>query len=171
MRSIPVHQLSPNVNPLDTTKRQVKNSTGQLRDCCLRSSYDFPESPGHCSPTKYARVSRCSHWDVVMLFCPSLTQSERFLQTGQLITRLQVVVVTNFIRMLMRNVFVNVFQVRCSDSVGSDLPHPGSPEGAGGDPEEPSPTNPPVPKGRCQDPACALLLLLSVFARDVFSDW
>ena len=49
-----------------------------------------------------------------MLFCPSFTQSERFLQTDQLIIRLQVVVVTNFIRMLMRNVFVNVFK---SDAV------------------------------------------------------
>ena len=88
--------------------------TGQLRDCCLRSSYDFPQSPEHSSPTKYARVSRCSHGDVVMLFCPSFTQSERFLQTDQLIIRLQVVVVTNFIRMLMRNVFVNVFK---SDAV------------------------------------------------------
>ena len=37
-----VHQLSPNVNPLNTTKRQVLYSTGQWRDCCLRSSYDFP---------------------------------------------------------------------------------------------------------------------------------
>ena len=43
-----------------------------------------------------------------MLFCPSFTQSERFLQTDQLITRLQVVVITNIIRMLMRNVIVNV---------------------------------------------------------------
>ena len=43
-----------------------------------------------------------------MLFCPSLTRSERFLQIDQLIIRLQVVVVTNFIRMLMRNVFMNV---------------------------------------------------------------
>ena len=68
----------------------------------------------HCSPTKYARVSRCSHGNVVMLFCPSFTQSERFLQTDQLIIRLQVVVVTNFIRMLMKNVFVNVFK---SDAV------------------------------------------------------
>ena len=102
------------MNPLDTTKRQVTNSTGQLRDCCLRSSYDFPQSPEHCSPTKYARVSRCSHGDVVVLFCSSFTQSERFLQTDQLIIRLQVVVVTNFIRMLMRNVFVNVFK---SDAV------------------------------------------------------
>ena len=49
-----------------------------------------------------------------MLFCPSFTQSERFLQTDQLIIRLQAVVVTNFIRMLMRNVFVNVFK---SDAV------------------------------------------------------
>ena len=49
-----------------------------------------------------------------MLFCSSFTQSERFLQTDQLIVRLQVVVMTNFIRMLMRNVFVNVFK---SDAV------------------------------------------------------
>ena len=49
-----------------------------------------------------------------MLFCPSFTQSERFLRTDQLISRLQIVVVTNFIRMLMRNVFVNVFK---SDAV------------------------------------------------------
>ena len=49
-----------------------------------------------------------------MLFCPSFTQSERFLQTDQLIIRLQVVVVTNVIRMLMRNVIVNVFK---SDAV------------------------------------------------------
>ena len=102
------------MNPLDTTKRQVTNSTGQLGGCCLRSSYDFPKSPEHCSPTKYARVSRCSHGDVVMVFCSSFTQSKRFLQTDQLIIRLQVVVVTNFIRMLMRNVFVNVFK---SDAV------------------------------------------------------
>ena len=89
-------------------------STSQLRDCCLRSSYDFPHIPEHCSPTNYARVSRCSHADVVMLFCPSFTQSERFLQSDQLIIRLQVVVMTNFIRMLMRNVFLNVFK---SDAV------------------------------------------------------
>ena len=43
-----------------------------------------------------------------MLFCSSFTQSERFLQTDQFIIRLQVVVMTNFIRMLMRNVFMNV---------------------------------------------------------------
>ena len=49
-----------------------------------------------------------------MLFCPSFTQSERFLQTDQLIIRLQVVVVIIFIRMLMRNVIVNVFK---SDAV------------------------------------------------------
>ena len=49
-----------------------------------------------------------------MLFCPSFTQSERFLQTDPLIIRLQVVVVINFIRIMMRNVFVNVFK---SDAV------------------------------------------------------
>ena len=111
MRSIPSPSI---VNPLDTTKRQITYFTGQLRDCCLRSSYDFPQSPEHYSPTKYARVSRCSHGDVEMLFCSSFTHSERFLQTDLYITRLQVVVVTNFIRMLMRNLFVNVFK---SDAV------------------------------------------------------
>ena len=49
-----------------------------------------------------------------MLFCPSFTRSERFLQTDQLIIRLQVVVMTNFIRMLSGNVFMNVFK---SDAV------------------------------------------------------
>ena len=49
-----------------------------------------------------------------MLFCPSFTQSERFPHTDQLITRVQVVVVTNFIRMLSGNVIVNVFK---SDAV------------------------------------------------------
>ena len=44
-----------------------------------------------------------------MLFCPSFTQSERFLNTGQLITRLQAVVMTYFIRMLSGNVIKNVF--------------------------------------------------------------
>ena len=102
------------MNPFDTTKRHVTYSTGQLSDCRLRSSYDFPQIPEHRSPTKYARVSSCSHGDVVMLFCSSFSQSERFLQTDQLITRLQVVVMTSFIRMLMRNVFVNVFK---SDAV------------------------------------------------------
>ena len=117
-----VHQLSPNVNPLDTTKRQVTYSTGQLSDSCLRTSYDFPQIPEHRSPTKYARVSSCSHWDVAMLFCSSFTQSERFLQTYPLITRLQVVVMTSFIRMLMRKRVRERVQVRCSDLVGSDLP-------------------------------------------------
>ena len=102
------------MNPLDTTKRLVTYSTGQLSDCCLRSSYDFPQIPEHRSPTKYARVSSCSHWDEVMLFCSSFTQSERLLQTDQLITRHQVVVMTSFIRMLTSNVFLNVFK---SDAV------------------------------------------------------
>ena len=44
----------------------------------------------------------------------SLSQSERFFQTDQLVIRLQVVVVTNFIRMLSGNVIVNVFK---SDAV------------------------------------------------------
>ena len=76
--------------------------------------HDLAQIPEHCLPTKYARVSIRSHQDVVMLFCLSFTQSERFLHTDQLITRLQVVVMTNFIRMLSGNVIVNVFK---SDAV------------------------------------------------------
>ena len=45
-----------------------------------------------------------------MMFCPSITQFERFLHTDQLITRLQVVVMTNFILLLSGNVVVNVFK-------------------------------------------------------------
>ena len=45
-----------------------------------------------------------------MLFCSSFTQSERFLRADQLITRLQVVVMANFIRMLSGNVIVKVFK-------------------------------------------------------------
>ena len=114
LEAFQVHQLSPNVNPLDTTKRQVVYSTAHLRDCCLRSSYDFSQIPQHCLPTMCARVSSCSHGDVVILFCSSFTQSERFLQNDQLIIRLQVGVMINSIRMSMRNVFVNVFK---SDAV------------------------------------------------------
>ena len=79
-----------------------------------QSMQDLPQMPEHCIPTKYARVSSRSHQGVVMLFCPSLTQSESFLYTDQLATRLQVVVMTNFIRMLSGNVIVNVFK---SDAV------------------------------------------------------
>ena len=113
--AFPVHQLSPNLNPLDTTKRPVTYSTGQLHTSMLSacSMHDLPQIPEHCLPTKYARVLGCSHRDVVMLFCPSFTQSERFLQT-HLITRLQVAVMTNFIRMLTGYVIVNVFK---SDAV------------------------------------------------------
>ena len=53
-----------------------------------------------------------------MLFCSSFTQSERFLQTDQLNIRLQVVVVTNFIRMLMRKRVRERVQARCSDFGG-----------------------------------------------------
>ena len=59
-----------------------------------------------------------------MLFCPSFTQSERFLQTDQLITRLQVVVMTNFHSHVDEKRDRERVQVRCRDLVGSDLPHP-----------------------------------------------
>ena len=115
-------QLSPNVNPLETTKRQVTYSTAQLHTRLLsaQSIHDFPQIPEHCLPTKYARVSSCSHGDVVMLFCPSFTQSERFLQTDQLITRLcshdKLHSHVDEKRDRER------VQVRCIDLVGSDLP-------------------------------------------------
>ena len=47
--------------------------------------------------------------------------SERFLQTDQLIIRLQVVVGTNFIRHVDEKRVRERVQVRCSDLVGSDL--------------------------------------------------
>ena len=49
-----------------------------------------------------------------MSFCPSFTQSECVFHADQLIIRLQVVVLTSFIRMLSGNVIVNVFK---SDAV------------------------------------------------------
>ena len=70
----------------------------------------LPQIPANCLPTKYACVSSRSHQDVVMLFCPSFTQTERFLHTDQLITKLQVVVLSYFIRMLSGNVTVNVLK-------------------------------------------------------------
>ena len=52
-----------------------------------------------------------------MLSCSSFTQPERFLQTDQLIIRLQVVVVTNFIRHVDEKRVRERVQVRCSDLV------------------------------------------------------
>ena len=56
-----------------------------------------------------------------MLFCSSSTQSERFLQTDQLITRLRSCSHHSHVdeKRLRERV-----QIRCSDLVGSDLPHP-----------------------------------------------
>ena len=53
-----------------------------------------------------------------MLFCPSFTQSERFLHTDQLITRHDKL----HSRVDGKRDRERV-QVRCSDWVGSDLPH------------------------------------------------
>ena len=88
-----------------------------------------PYTTFHCSPTKSARGTCCSHRDLVMLFCPPFTQSERFLQTDQVITRLRRVehtatccrVIANFMRMSTGHVFMYVME---SDAVlvGSDLP-------------------------------------------------
>ena len=96
------------MNPLDTTKRQVACSKASyvIVVCVVHATFHRFQSTVH----QPSVLSRCSHGDVVMLFCSSFTQSERFLQTDQLIIRLHVKVVTNFIRVLMRNEFVNVFK-------------------------------------------------------------
>ena len=54
-----------------------------------------------------------------MLFCPSFTQSERIFHTDQLITRLD-----KLHSRVDRKRGRERVQVRCSDLVGSDLPHP-----------------------------------------------
>ena len=65
-----------------------------------------------------------------MLFCPSFTQSERFLHTDQLITRLRrVEPATCCSHDGLHSHDVGKrdrerVQVICSDLVGSDLPHP-----------------------------------------------
>ena len=76
--------------------------------CAVHTTFHRVQSTVHQPNTHVYQVAL---GDVVMLFCSFFTQSERFFQTDQLIIRLQVVVVTNFIRMLMKNVFVNVFQL------------------------------------------------------------
>ena len=58
-----------------------------------------------------------------MLFCSSFTQSERFLQTDQLITRLQVVVMHKLRSHVDEKRVRKRVQLRCSDLVSSDLPH------------------------------------------------
>ena len=65
-----------------------------------------------------------------MLFCPSFTQSERFLHTDQLITRLRrVEPATCCSHDKLHSHVVGKrdrerVQVRCSDLVGSDIPQP-----------------------------------------------
>ena len=110
MRGIPSPSIVTNSEPTRYDEGHVLYTRSELRDCRLRSSYNFPEIPVHCSPTTYARVSSCSHVNVAMLSCSSFTLSERFFQTYQLIIKLRCCAKTNFIRMLMRTVFVNVFK-------------------------------------------------------------
>ena len=59
-----------------------------------------------------------------MLFCPSFTQSERFLQTDQLITRLRSCSHHKLHSHVDEKRVRERVQVRCSDLVGSDLPRP-----------------------------------------------
>ena len=58
-----------------------------------------------------------------MLFCPSFTQSKRFLQTDQLITRLRSCSHDKRHSHVDEKRVRERVQVRCSDLVGSDLPH------------------------------------------------
>ena len=58
-----------------------------------------------------------------MLFCPSFTQSERFLQTDQLIIRLRNCSHDKLHSHVDEKRVRERVQVRCSDLVGSDLPH------------------------------------------------
>ena len=103
------------------------------RDCSnAQSIHDLPQIPECCSPTKYARGSCISHKDVVMLFCPSFSQSESFLHTHQLITilrRVEPATCCSHDKLHSHVVGKNDrfrVQVRCSDLVGSDLPHSSS---------------------------------------------
>ena len=59
-----------------------------------------------------------------MLFCPSFTQSKRFLQTDQLIVRLRSCSHDKLHSHVDDKRVRERIQVRCSDLVGSDLPHP-----------------------------------------------
>ena len=97
-------------------------------------STTFHRSPEHCVPTKYARGSCRSHRDAEMLFCPSFTQSERYIHTDHPITRLRRVEPATCCSHdgLHSHVVgkrgrerVQLVQVRCSDLVGSDLPQGG----------------------------------------------
>ena len=57
-----------------------------------------------------------------MLFCSSFTQSERFLQTDQLIIRLRSCSHDKLHSHVDEKRVRERVQVRCSDLVGSDLP-------------------------------------------------
>ena len=65
-----------------------------------------------------------THGNVVMLFCPSFTQSERFLQTDQLIIKISICSRDKLHSHVDEKRVRERVQVRCSDFVGSDLPHP-----------------------------------------------
>ena len=101
----------------------------------MRSPCTTFHKPEHCSPTNQGRetcqtrkVARSFSLTVMqyMLFCPSFTRSTRFLQTDQLVTRLQRVettcckVVPNFIRVMMGKRDGD----RCSVLVVDNVPHP-----------------------------------------------
>ena len=118
--AFPVHQLLPNVNPLkycEASNNVLHWPVTHVIVVCAVRTRPSPQIPENCLPTKYARVPCRSHRDAAMLFCPSFTQSERFLHTDQLITRHD--------KLHSRAGWKRDrerAQVRCSDLVGSDLP-------------------------------------------------
>ena len=124
MRGIPSPSIVTNSEPTRYDEGHVLYTRSELRDCRLRSSYNFPEIPVHCSPTTYARVSSCSHVNVAMLSCSSFTLSERFLQTYQLIIKLRSCSQDKLHSHVDENRVRERFHVMCSDLVGSDFPHP-----------------------------------------------
>ena len=90
--------------------------------CAVHATFHKFQSTAH--QPKYARVSSCSHVDVVMLFCFSFTQCKRFLQTYQLIITFRSCSHDKLHSHIDKKRVRERFQVMCSDLVGSDLPHP-----------------------------------------------
>ena len=121
-------RLTASLSPTNQ-RAESKGHRWHPRDVIVvaQSIHDLPQIPEHCLPNKYARGSCRSHRDAVM-FCPSFTQSERFLHTDQLITRLRrVEPATCCTHDGLHSHVVGKrdrerVQVRCSDLVGSDRP-------------------------------------------------
>ena len=126
-------RLTATLSPTNQ-RAESKGNCWHPRDVIVvwQSIHDLPQIPEHCLPTKYARGTCRSHKDVVMLFCHSYTQPERFLHTDQLITRLRRVEPATCCSHdgLHSHVVAKRdrerVQVRCSDVVGSGSSAPSS---------------------------------------------